>query len=357
MSETISGAGPKNVQSDGDSRIVVIVNPTSGGGRLRRTWPQKERELRPLLESKGFTDIEVVFTTETDHGSGAVREAVKGGLRNIAVAGGDGTLSEVVQGLFEGPGMKPVSAGGADGDEVNLIVLPTGRGNDFFKSLVDRKFYSELDPWRRGLNNLREGLASPIDAGCMDLIDRDGTESSRVFINIASFGYPGLVVQRVHGREGWVGKSPLGSSSLTYLAQSTAALLKYKPLQMIVKVDDRVVHDGAVFSGFVLNGAYNGGGMCWSREARVDDGRFDLYLSEPQSAVASVSNLPRMYSGDWDGVKGVHLHRGKSVELRLKVPDAKTHRIFDIDGDQPERPTTIGGRFTVMPSALRVWRA
>ena len=109
----------------------------------------------------------------------------------------------------------------------------------------------------------------------------------------------------------------MGKSGWAYLVQIVTGLVEYKPIPTEVKVDGNVVFDGAMFSGFVLNGYYNAGGIRWSDEARIDDGILHVVLSEPRSPFATVMSGPSMLSGDWRGVKGIHQlqHRAARVEI------------------------------------------
>ena len=95
------------------SRARVICNPTSGGGSY------DPDEIRDELES---LEVEWVQTEGPDDAIGAAEEWREGLL---IVAGGDGTINDVVNGL-----------GRADFPEgVTLGILPAGTGNDLAATL------------------------------------------------------------------------------------------------------------------------------------------------------------------------------------------------------------------------------
>lgn len=177
----------------------------------------------------------------------------------------------------------------------------------------------------------------------------------RVFVNLASFGYPGLVVKRVNEHAGFLGRR-MGKSGWAYVAQIVGGLAEYKPIRTEVRVDGEKVFDGPLFSGFVLNGYYNAGGMRWSDEARIDDGIFHVVLSEPRSPLSTVMSGSRMLSGDWRNVKGVHRFHGKKIEVRSLEEKERGFPFFEIDGEQPEKPGTQGAIFEVLPGAIRIWK-
>ena len=79
----------------GGRRWFVIVNPVAGGGRGLDHFPT----ISKLLRDAGI-QTEPVFTEHKFHATELTVSAVKQGFRRIIAVGGDGTLHEVVNGLF-----------------------------------------------------------------------------------------------------------------------------------------------------------------------------------------------------------------------------------------------------------------
>ena len=159
------------------------------------------------------------------------------------------------------------------------------------------------------------------------------------------------------GKAGIWGRGKLGKSALTYILQSGAALAQYKPLEMQVRVDGCEFYSGKVFSGFVLNGRYNAGGVDWAHATRIDDGVFHVVIQEPRNPVATALSAPCMLSGDWSGVKGIHTTTGKRVEVSCVAK--RLAPLFEIDGDQPEELVAAGEErttLTVDAGAIRMFR-
>ena len=97
----------------------VILNPYSNRWRSQRRWPQAEA----ALKAAG-----IPFEVATSQRKGQVVElaeqAVYEGCSPIIAAGGDGTISETVQGL--------VRAAKTDQDSVGPFgIMPLGSANDF----------------------------------------------------------------------------------------------------------------------------------------------------------------------------------------------------------------------------------
>ncbi|QDZ24724.1 diacylglycerol kinase [Chloropicon primus] len=111
--------------SEGRKRIMVLVNPVSGKGKglkiLRKT-------IVPMLEASGIP-FDVKCTEKAGDGKALGRGIDLEAYDTLVVSGGDGTLHEVMQGLF---GREEASE---KAGKVALAVLPTGSGNGFAASI------------------------------------------------------------------------------------------------------------------------------------------------------------------------------------------------------------------------------
>ena len=96
----------------------MIVNPAAAGGRLGREWARLEARLERL----GLA-CDVRFSEAPGHATEIAGELAASGARRVLAAGGDGTLTEVAEGL------------GKAGVDCELAVLPLGTGNDGARTL------------------------------------------------------------------------------------------------------------------------------------------------------------------------------------------------------------------------------
>ena len=103
------------------SKAKVILNPYAGRWLALQRKPEVEAALR-----SADIDYELVQTERPGHGIQLTAQAVREGFSPIISAGGDGSISEVVNGLIE-----------AAGDEVPppLGIMPLGTANDFVVNL------------------------------------------------------------------------------------------------------------------------------------------------------------------------------------------------------------------------------
>ena len=74
---------------------LVIVNPTSASGSTASSWPRLASEL-----SSQFGGFKNVFTTKPGDATVLASEAAKKGTSLIIACGGDGTISEVANGIL-----------------------------------------------------------------------------------------------------------------------------------------------------------------------------------------------------------------------------------------------------------------
>jgi diacylglycerol kinase family enzyme len=131
-----------------------------------------------------FGDFDLRETQAAGDGSTAMDLAQRCGL--VIAAGGDGTASEVADGLI---------SGAAEGNRAALGLLPCGSGADFARGLgLEGGFAS---PIRR----MAQSKGRSIDAGRVCYVDDHGALASRHFINIASLGVSGAVARAVNADE------------------------------------------------------------------------------------------------------------------------------------------------------------
>src|SRR5919109_1282841 len=97
---------------------VVIVNPSSASGSTGEAWPQIASDLRS--EVGAFRPL---FTEKRGDAAALASEAARKGEKFIIACGGDGTVSEVANGIL------------SSGKHVELGILPSGTGGDFRRTI------------------------------------------------------------------------------------------------------------------------------------------------------------------------------------------------------------------------------
>ncbi len=81
--------------NDRNQEWFAIVNPNAGKGKGKKDW----NRIAGLLNNNGIK-YSVRFTERREQATEFTRELIAGGYKRIISIGGDGTLNEVVNGIF-----------------------------------------------------------------------------------------------------------------------------------------------------------------------------------------------------------------------------------------------------------------
>lgn len=308
-------------------RVRAIVNPNSSHGRTGKVWPKLEAALSDALGA-----IEVAMSSSPLDATTKTREALRDGVDLVVAVGGDGTVNEVVNGFYEPPTsdenvpLRPQAA---------LALLMSGTGGDFKKTFKIGPDVTEQ------IRRIADGQTRAIDVGRIDYLRHDGTPGSRYFINIASFGLSGLVVDAVNGA--WLTKRISGR--FAFLWASLGAIVKYEASRVRLTVDGGEAQEFAVNTAAVCNGQYFGGGMHMAPMARPDDGSFDVVVMRDMSKFEIIKDPSAIYRGDHLKNSKVMVLRGRSVVAEPLDGEV----LLDVDGEGPGR---LPAKFTLIPGGI-----
>lgn len=154
----------------------VIVNPVAGSGRGLDHFPQ----ISKLLRDEHIL-CRPVFTEHKFHATELTVWAVKQGYRHIIAVGGDGTLHEVVNGLF--------IQQEADPREVLLGVVAVGTGNDWMRMFGVPRRYQDA------VRAIKEQYSFLQDVGVISY-EESHYRQSRYMANVAGAGFDAAVNRR-----------------------------------------------------------------------------------------------------------------------------------------------------------------
>ena len=128
----------------GDVKWFVIVNPIAGSGRGLDDYPL----ISKLLRDNGIR-CEAVFSEHKYHATELTVSAIEAGYRHIIVVGGDGTLHEVINGLF--------IQRHVDAAEVTIAVIAVGTGNDWIRMYgIPRRYAEAIRAIKEGYTFLQD---------------------------------------------------------------------------------------------------------------------------------------------------------------------------------------------------------
>lgn len=268
------------------------------------------------------------MTTRAGEATEVAREALNIGVTRIVAVGGDGTLSEVVNGYFDDYGRVINYA-------ASIGLLPSGTGSDFRRSLG----LTSRNELIRALISSETRLLDGVRADFQDL---DGASASRTFINVASFGLGGDVSALVNKwRESlprWIG------GSARFAAAAIAALGRYKNIAVSLRLDEREMKINSNLI-VVANGRFAGGGMMLAPHAELDDGLLDVIVTDGATRLDVIRELPRIQ-------RGAHLKNPKVTEMRAREVSINSAEPMAIDLDG-EMVGFTPAHLRVLPSAIR----
>ena len=302
-----------------DKKWLAVINPHAGNDRGLRHWDKIER----LLMEEGV-EAAPVFTGYRMHAAEICKKAVEEGWRRILAVGGDGTLNEVVNGLFSQAVVPP--------REVTVGLFQVGTGNDWARTMEYPSSYEEM------ARCLARGRTFLQDVGVVTLGKEKKRE--RVFVNVAGFGFDAWVAEKTNRA-----KDRGKGGRLTYFSSLIRGLAAYKASQATLTLEN-TVRSVDLFSLGVGIGKYNGGGIKQLPDAVMDDGLFDVVLYKKMSLWQMLSSLKQLYRGELEHHPKVEYHQADRVTLK-DAPDL----ICECDGE------SVGyGPFTIrlIPRALRI---
>ncbi len=254
------------------------------------------------------------------------REAVDQGCRRLVAVGGDGTVNEVLNGLFE----NGVSLDGS----IALGIVPLGSGCDLARTLG---IAAESSP---ALRSSPPHRIMKMDAGRVDFTDLEGRRRTRLFLNIADLGAGGLVVEKASRAPAILGRRP------NYLWGILTAALSYRARRVTMAIDDGPPVELAIRNIIVANGRYFGRGFLAAPQARMDDGLFDVVNIGDFGTVEALWSVPRLRRGTHMGHPKVSHFRGRKVEVH-----SEERVLLEMDGDLVG---TLPVTCEVIPAAINV---
>lgn len=291
------------------NKIQIIVNNGAGTGSAAKTW----KETKAYLQEHGIA-YNAYLTRYEKHAmklAGQICEKYKEGPIYLLVAGGDGTINEVLNGI-------------TDFSRVRLGVIPTGSGNDFARNLgISRDTRKVLAQITECIRQEQEGQQKErqqlfrIDLG---EVSWEGCEKPRIFGISAGAGLDAIVCKKaLHSRlKKVLNKMHLGK--LTYLMLTVQTLFTMKTFTADVTMDgEKAAYKNMIFAA-AMNLATEGGGVPMAPESRPDDGVISLSSAAGIPKWKTFFLLPLLALGKQKGIRGFDLKEGEDISLELDQP-------------------------------------
>ncbi|HAV93194.1 TPA: hypothetical protein DCW38_08475 [candidate division WOR-3 bacterium] len=253
------------------AKFLIIQNPVAGNGSAEEYLPEiitaVERLKIPYVLKK---------TVEKFDAQKNVKEWMTPDITDIVVVGGDGTLNEVVNGLY--PHLKPIR------------LISTGTGNDLVKNLRDHTMDNLLLT-----NNFHE----------IDLFTVNGT----VGINALGLGFDGEVVNEMDEKDLKI------NGMFAYMIFVLSKLFKFRAPRYHITADG-IDYRGKYYITCVGNGMAVGGGFFLTPKAHIEDGNLDICLIRDMPMILRPYYLIKVMMKKHPGDKKVIYKQFKEMIIR-----------------------------------------
>ncbi|MBW2055905.1 MAG: diacylglycerol kinase family lipid kinase [Deltaproteobacteria bacterium] len=267
-------------------KVVLIANPVAGKGRPEELF----HLFVQAMERRGYR-VETHITRTAGEATLCAR-TVKPEVEALVVAGGDGTLNEVLNGLV-------------DPSRIPIALLPTGTANILAHEL--------------GLPTRAEAVAETVQGGRVRRLDM-GLIGGRRFLAVVGAGFDAMVTQEVRRTR----QRGLGYSG--YVLPVLRSLVRYRVPELRITVDGAEQFQGAF--AVVSNTRNYGGIFTFADQARCDSGHFDVCVFPKGTVFALTRYYFAALRGGVSGIPEVRYVTGRSVRIESEEPVA-----VQVDGD------------------------
>lgn len=303
--------------------LAVVINPKSG----KKAYRQQRLYLFKLLKARHLPFTYKV-TKYAGHAKELAQDLVEKGYDEILVLGGDGTLSEVIDGIM--------SSRVEDKSKIRFGIMPRGTGNDWGRYWgLDNRFRRSLDIF------FETGKPQKIDIGCLTYL-RNGVEQKRYFINSIGFGIDAKTVNRAETM-----KYYLGHSKLLYLFALLSAVFTHHSTDMELLTEQGKLLKQPMFTMNIGNGPFSGGGIRQNPQADPCDGIFHAMFVKHPTSKQVWQALPKLFNGRLQELEFVTFFTAKKIIL-----NTTRYTMFEADGIMGHAfgPYTI----EILPNALQM---
>jgi diacylglycerol kinase (ATP) len=259
--------------------VHLIVNGAAGGGRCaQRAQPFLDR-----LRDRGV----VAEASYTAAPGDATRMAGRIDADVVVAVGGDGTLFEVVNGLFSRSGDRPA-----------LGVLPLGTGNSFARDFGLHDPEAALDALSLGRRR------------ACDVVRARHRDGELYYVNLLSIGFTARAGALTNRRF-----KPLGTSG--YILSVLASLIRLEHPTFSLRLDGGALDDRACTLWSFSNSRYTGGDMMMAPDADLSDGLVDCVRIGPLGRRRFLGAFPKIFKGTHPELDEIDVTQVGRVDFEL----------------------------------------
>ena len=273
-------------------KLYLTVNPFGG----HKKGPKILKEVIPLFEENNI-QLNVIETEYAGHNKKIAMEVDMNGYDGFCCIGGDGTMSEVINGVMNRK----------DLNRFPLGLITGGTGNSF---MHDNNCLDPIEATKRIIDGKRRKI---------DIFSCKTPDKLFYGFNILGWGIPtdaNLLADKMR----WIG-------SQRYNLASILEVLSHRKRFARVSIDNNsIASDFAFIIG--CNTIHTGKGMKMAPLARLDDGLIDLIIVRKVSRFKLLKLFPKVFAGNHISDPGVDYRQVKKFSI---LPEKD--RQLNIDGE------------------------
>ena len=273
-------------------KLYLTVNPFGG----HKKGPKILKEVIPLFDENNI-QLNVIETEYAGHNKKIAMEVDMNGYDGFCCIGGDGTMSEVINGVMNRK----------DVNRFPLGLITGGTGNSF---MHDINCLDPIEATKRIIDGKRRKI---------DIFSCKTPDKLFYGFNILGWGIPtdaNLLADKMR----WIG-------SQRYNLASILEVLSHRKRFARVSIDNNsIASDFAFIIG--CNTIHTGKGMKMAPLARLDDGLIDLIIVRKVSRFKLLKLFPKVFAGNHISDPGVDYRQVKKFSI---LPEKD--RQLNIDGE------------------------
>lgn len=271
-------------------KTLLVLNPVAGKGKGKKSYPFVLARLK-----ENFEHVDARTSEYAGHIYEIGREAAAAGYQRIITIGGDGTLFELINGLY---------TDGEPKQEIKLGMIPAGTGNSFLRD------FGDVDP-KSCLEAVLKGTTREVDLVEFQY-QKEGKTTTQHFINIVGVGLIADVLKLTNEKLKWMGRFSYGMAVLIRLFRGMN-----NTYNIIV---DGTKHQFKNSALVISNSKFTGGGMRIAPMADPFDGKVDLVIFNQVNRREILSIFLNVFKGTHVNHPKVTLLKGSHIEVRPEPP-------------------------------------
>jgi len=266
--------------------LHLILNPRAGHRKAHSLASSIESELLSL-----GLEVTIAESASPGHITELALQAADAGHANIAIAGGDGSLCEAVNGLMRSQ------------SEPALGVIPVGTGNDFVKTA------GLPSDWQEACRDIAQACRGERSLPRVDV----GVCNGHYFMNCLGIGLDARIAMEANKLKHFGGHT-------VYLIAVLKTLWKGipRPKARIEWEGNKLEQETCLIT--ICNGQVVGSMFRMAPNARIDDGLLDVVIARGVNRLEALGLVHRVIAGTHESLAKIRTLQTRQISIHLDEP-------------------------------------